>query len=254
MKRSVLANGQSLMGKLGLGLSMALMSVGFSGVANAASAAATASDPFNISPEDLKQQETALGKADPAFRTLHDSWGKINGTTSMVSVPSANPVESLNYSSNFGPRRRPTRGASRNHKGVDIPGPVGTPIHATADATVLRAERVRGYGKFIELDHGNAISTRYGHMSALNVYSGQHVHKGDIIGYMGSTGVSTGSHLHYEVRIAGEAVNPVAFLTANKPKVEAILPTVQTVTAVAQTNRLPDGRQVVTQFVSGTGN
>ncbi|MBP7952181.1 MAG: M23 family metallopeptidase, partial [Sphingorhabdus sp.] len=99
------------------------------------------------------------------------------------------------------------------HKGIDIPGPVGTPIFATADAIVARSEWVRGYGKFIELSHGNQIETRYGHMSALNVYAGQRVKKGEIIGFMGSTGNSTGSHLHYEVRVSGLAVNPISFLS-----------------------------------------
>jgi murein DD-endopeptidase MepM/ murein hydrolase activator NlpD len=108
------------------------------------------------------------------------------------------------------------RGASRNHKGIDIPGPVGTPIYATADGMIGRAQWVSGYGKFVEINHGNAVQTRYGHLSAMNVTPGQRIKKGDILGYMGSTGRSTGSHLHYEVRIAGEAINPTAFLSPVK--------------------------------------
>ncbi len=181
-----------------------------------ASSAATTSDSFRISPEDVKANETALGVSDPSFRLLHDNWGSAAGvpTRAQVAIPSINPVEAMTFSSGFGNRRAPTRGASRNHKGIDIRGPVGTPIFATADGIVGRAQWVRGYGKYVELEHGNAIETRYGHMSALNVYAGQRVRKGEIIGYMGSTGRSTGSHLHYEVRIAGEAVNPSSFLAA----------------------------------------
>ncbi|MGB5078974.1 MAG: M23 family metallopeptidase [Sphingorhabdus sp.] len=180
-----------------------------------ANSAASASDNFRVSPEDLKANETALGISDPEFRALADNWGKINGAATKieVAVPSINPVQIMKFSSNFGYRNAPTRGASRNHKGIDIPGPVGTPIYATADGMIGRAQWVGGYGKFIEINHGNAVQTRYGHLSALNVSPGQRIRKGDVIGYMGSTGRSTGSHLHYEVRIAGEAINPTSFLS-----------------------------------------
>lgn len=180
-----------------------------------ANSAAASSDTFRVKPEDLKASQTALGIADPEFRALADNWGKINGaaTKVAVAVPSINPVEIMKFSSGYGYRSAPTRGASRNHKGIDIPGPVGTPIYATADGAIGRAEWVGGYGKFVEINHGNAVQTRYGHLSAFNVTSGQRIRKGDIIGYMGSTGRSTGSHLHYEVRIAGEAINPTAFLS-----------------------------------------
>jgi murein DD-endopeptidase MepM/ murein hydrolase activator NlpD len=183
-----------------------------------ANTAATASDSFRISPEDVKANETALGLSDPGFRALHDNWGRTTGAASKVEVaiPSINPVEAMRLSSVFGPRSAPTRGASRNHKGLDIPGPVGSPIYATADAIVGRAQWIRGYGKYVELEHGNLVETRYGHMSALNVTAGQRVKKGDIIGFMGSTGRSTGSHLHYEVRIGGEAVNPSSFLAPKR--------------------------------------
>ena len=122
----------------------------------------------------------------------------------------------MKFSSGYGYRNAPTRGASRNHKGIDIPGAIGTPIYATADGFIGRAEWVGGYGKLVEINHGNAVQTRYGHLSAMNVAPGQRIRKGDILGYMGSTGRSTGSHLHYEVRIAGEAINPTAFLSPVK--------------------------------------
>ncbi len=179
-----------------------------------AASASAAADPFHISPEDLKANQTPLGLSDPDFRALHNSWGRVNNPMAKIAiaVPSINPVDIMNLSSGFGPRRAPMRGASRYHKGLDIPGPIGSPIYATADGIIGRAQIVSGYGKFIEINHGNDIQTRYGHMSALNVQAGQYVHKGDVIGFMGSTGRSTGSHLHYEIRVGGEAVNPTAFL------------------------------------------
>lgn len=189
--------------------------------AMAASAAATAnSDTFRVSPEDVKANQTALGLSDPEFRALHNGWGKKVDTLSanVVSVPSINPVDSMALSSGYGYRKAPMKGASRNHKGLDIPGPIGTPIYATADGVVGRAQWVNGYGKYVEINHGNAVQTRYGHLSAMNVQPGQVIHQGDVLGYMGSTGRSTGSHLHYEVRIGGEAVNPTAFLAPAKEK------------------------------------
>ncbi len=213
MIRSALALGQSLVGKSALAVGTLLV---VSAIATPAfaSSAATTSDSFRVTPQDVKANETALGVSDPEFRAIHDSWGRASGKAAKVevAVPSINPVELMRLSSGFGARRAPMRGASRNHKGLDIPGPVGSPIYATADGIIGRAQWVRGYGKFIEIEHGNAIQTRYGHMSSLNVDAGQRIHKGEIIGYMGSTGNSTGSHLHYEVRIAGQAVNPSAFL------------------------------------------
>jgi murein DD-endopeptidase MepM/ murein hydrolase activator NlpD len=212
MVRSALANRQSLTLK-------AVSAIGIMVAASAmtpayANSAANASDTFRIKPEDLKANQTALGVSDPEFRALADNWGKINGAVTKVevAVPSINPVDVMKFSSGYGYRSAPTRGASRNHKGLDIPGPVGTPIYATADGTIGRAQWVGGYGKFVEINHGNAVQTRYGHLSAMNVVPGQRIRKGDVLGYMGSTGRSTGSHLHYEVRIAGEAINPTAFL------------------------------------------
>jgi murein DD-endopeptidase MepM/ murein hydrolase activator NlpD len=213
MKRSFLASRQSLVRNTAFAVTAAFALSAATVPANASSAA-TASDSFRVSPEDVKANKSALGVSDPDFRALHDNWGSLSGASakSHVAIPSINPTEIARVSSGFGSRSAPMRGASRNHKGLDLPGAVGTPIYATADGVVGRAEWVRGYGKYIELEHGNEIETRYGHMSALNVYAGQRVHKGDVIGYMGSTGNSTGSHLHYEVRLAGEAVNPMSFL------------------------------------------
>jgi murein DD-endopeptidase MepM/ murein hydrolase activator NlpD len=133
-----------------------------------------------------------------------------------VSIPSRIPVENFHMSSEFGMRTHPVLGGRRMHKGVDLPSPIGTPVHATADGVVSRADWFSSYGLYVAIEHGGNIETRYGHMSRLNVAAGQHVHKGDVIGYVGTTGRSTGPHLHYEVRIAGEAVNPIPYMQADE--------------------------------------
>ena len=132
-----------------------------------------------------------------------------------VSIPSRVPLEGVRLTSDYGMRVHPVLGGRRAHKGVDLSAPVGTPIHASADGVVSRADWFSSYGLYVSLEHGGNIETRYGHMSRLNVAAGQQVRKGDVIGYVGSTGRSTGPHLHYEVRIAGEAVNPVPYMQAD---------------------------------------
>ena len=135
--------------------------------------------------------------------------------TGSVSIPSRVPLEGVHLTSDFGMRVHPVLGGRRAHKGVDLAAPVGTPIHASADGVVSRADWFSSYGLYVSLEHGGNIETRYGHMSRLNVAAGQQVRKGDVIGYVGSTGRSTGPHLHYEVRVAGEAVNPVPYMQAD---------------------------------------
>ena len=129
-----------------------------------------------------------------------------------MSVPSMKPVANLQFTSLYGVRSDPFRGTAAMHAGVDIPGPVGTPIYATADGVVGRSGWVGGYGNLVELDHGKGLQTRYGHLSKITVAPGTRVTRGQVIGMMGSTGRSTGSHLHYEVRMDGRAVNPVPYL------------------------------------------
>jgi murein DD-endopeptidase MepM/ murein hydrolase activator NlpD len=159
-------------------------------------------------------EATADLKADAQFRTLFQTWKKLDtlqqGT---IAIPSVHPVADLQFTSNFGIRSDPFRGTAAMHAGVDIPGPIGTPVYATADGVVDRAERAGGYGNLVEINHGKGIQTRYGHLSKILVADGTRVRRGQLIALMGSTGRSTGSHLHYEVRIDGHAVNPVPFLT-----------------------------------------
>jgi len=182
--------------------------------ASAAAEDAEASIPVDVLKSDAS--EGALGKADPAFKMIFKNWsGQGKKQQVKLTIPSMKPVKSYRLTSNFGLRSDPFRGGRRSHKGIDMAGPIGTPIYATADGIVGRSQWVRGYGKYIEINHGNKIQTRYGHMSRLNVKANARVKAGDLIGFMGSTGRSTGSHLHYEVRIAGQAVNPVPFMQSN---------------------------------------
>lgn len=127
-----------------------------------------------------------------------------------ISMPSGMPVTSAYLSSRYGMRMHPTLGTLRAHSGVDLAAPTGTPIRATSDGVVREADWRGGYGLLVELDHGGGMQTRYGHMSRLNVAAGQAVRKGDVIGYVGSTGRSTGPHVHYEMRFNGQAMNPLS--------------------------------------------
>lgn len=153
------------------------------------------------------------GQADPQFRDLFNSWNRLGQLQAgIVAIPSMRPVQSLTFTSNFGIRTDPFRGGAAMHAGVDIPGAYATPIYATADAVVGRTGWAGGYGNLVELEHGRGIQTRYGHLSSILVAPGERVKRGQMIALMGSTGRSTGTHLHYEVRIDGRAVNPVPFL------------------------------------------
>ena len=156
---------------------------------------------------------TANAGSDAQFKALFQSWKQLDTTEStVISIPTLQPVANVSLTSNFGVRSDPFRGTAAMHAGVDIPGPIGTPVYATADGIVGRAERAGGYGNLVELNHGKGIQTRYGHLSKLLVEPNTRVHRGQLIGLMGSTGRSTGSHLHYEVRIEGRAVNPMPYL------------------------------------------
>lgn len=131
--------------------------------------------------------------------------------TRMATKPSIWPTMG-DVTSRFGWRGSPMGGGSDYHPGIDIANSIGTPIVATADGKVVESGRASGYGQLVQIDHGNGIQTLYGHNSQLIVQVGQMVKKGQIIAYMGSTGYSTGSHVHYEVRVNGTAVNPANFL------------------------------------------
>ncbi len=119
------------------------------------------------------------------------------------------PLTNLRLTSSFGARRHPVDGVRRHHAGVDYGAAHGTPIMATGDATVTHAGDAGSYGLMVELDHGSGLETRYAHMSGVAVSVGERVTSGQVIGYVGSTGRSSGSHLHYETRVDGTAVDPL---------------------------------------------
>lgn len=123
--------------------------------------------------------------------------------------------------SRFGYRFHPIRQTMALHAGIDIPGPLGTPVQASAGGRVRFAGPAGGYGNMVELDHGGGLSTRYAHLSRILVRPGMAVATGETIALMGSTGLSTGSHLHFEVRANGRATDPLAYLDGATRTVEA---------------------------------
>lgn len=131
----------------------------------------------------------------------------------IASIPSVLPINIKDYtmSSGYGYRRDPIYGTAKFHEGLDFAAATGTPVFATADGVVDVAERKPAYGNCIDLDHGYNYLTRYAHLSQILVKPGQKVKRGELIGKVGSTGKSTGSHLHYEVRFKGEPQNPVNY-------------------------------------------
>lgn len=133
----------------------------------------------------------------------------------LLMVPVRKPVfGEIDMSSPFGMRMDPFLKGPAIHTGIDMRGDTGDPVRATANGTVTIASVNGGYGKLVEIDHGNGLATRYGHLSEIDVTVGQTVRLGQIIGKIGTTGRSTGPHLHYETRVDGEAVNPEKFLRA----------------------------------------
>jgi murein DD-endopeptidase MepM/ murein hydrolase activator NlpD len=137
--------------------------------------------------------------------------------TTLLKVPLRKPViGDIDESSPYGIRTDPFIHEAAMHTGIDFRGDTGDPIRATAAGTVTIAGPSGGYGKMVEIDHGHGLATRYGHLSEIDVMVGDTVRAGAIVGKLGSTGRSTGPHLHYEVRVKGEAVDPQKFLDAGE--------------------------------------
>lgn len=169
---------------------------------NTATAGASAAAPTttNAGNSQLESQiQTIMKTSSPAFLpTLWAHFGKINNE--------------------FGFRRNPFGGASYEfHPGLDIDGETGDAIIAPANGVVVKAERRGGYGNMIEIDHGNGLTTRYGHLSRIDIAAGSAVQRGQFIGLVGSTGRSTGAHLHFEVRLNDKPINPRRFLSSGAP-------------------------------------
>jgi murein DD-endopeptidase MepM/ murein hydrolase activator NlpD len=150
-----------------------------------------------------KFQEDLLNKLEAKAKALGEE---------IKSIPSIPPVRGV-FSSGFGIRRDPFTGGLEFHKGIDLSAPAGTPVVATADGRVEKAEwNSGGYGNVVVINHGRGIKTLYAHLSKILVREGQKVRRGQIIGLVGSTGKSVAPHVHYEVEVNGEAVNPIRYI------------------------------------------
>lgn len=136
---------------------------------------------------------------EPMAKSLPDGIG---------GMPSGLPMSGARLTSGYGSRFHPVLGGTRFHAGIDLAAPTGTPVKATGSGQVARAGWAGGYGILVSINHGGAVETRYAHLSAIAVRPGDIVKAGQVIGYVGSTGRSTGPHLHYETRVAGQPTNP----------------------------------------------
>lgn len=153
------------------------------------------------------------GSVDPRFARLGLSLARMDALErGLTGIPQVMPADFRMISSGFGYRSDPFTGEAAMHAGLDFRGPIGAPIHAAAKGVVSFVGQKTGYGNVVEVSHGNGMLTRYAHMSATKARVGQPVAAGDVIGAIGSTGRSTGPHLHFEVRINDRAVNPRPFL------------------------------------------
>lgn len=174
-------------------------------------------------------QEALPGGDSEAFRARMNDWSAPDPEPRLT-MPhkGAKPAAMPKLSSHFGYRSDPIRGSGRMHYGLDIPGPLGTPVLASSGGLVAFAGPAGSYGQMVELDHGGGLRTRYAHLSRLLVEAGDTVGQSQAIALMGSTGRSTGSHLHFEVRLNGRATDPAPLLGKPSPLSPVRLATVDT--------------------------
>ena len=165
--------------------------------------------PF-IKPTDPRAFETSLDELDSALLQLDTVRNNV------LSMPVSIPTPGADVTSRFGTRKDPFLKRAAFHSGIDFRTTTGTAVYATGSGKVVSAGRNGGYGKMVEIDHGNGLTTRYAHLSKVLVEAGQVVTSGSLIAKSGSTGRSTGPHLHYEVRKNGHAINPIRFLKVAK--------------------------------------
>ena len=194
----------------------------------AASASAVAAAPtpaILVQSDDLSQQQVAntidtfyalrsealSGRISRAMEGGLTSSFAGGDWTELADAPSLWPVEGR-VASGFGARQDPINGEGAFHSGIDIDAPYGTAVRATGDGDVAAAEMAAGYGREVIIDHGHGLLTVYGHLSGFAVLPGEHVTRGQVIGYVGQSGRATGPHLHYEVRVHNVAVNPHKYL------------------------------------------
>jgi murein DD-endopeptidase MepM/ murein hydrolase activator NlpD len=171
-------------------------------------------------PLSLEQFTTKLGELQRGIDVKTDQMTVleallVEGSAQRKFLPSLPPVENVSFTSNFGYRIDPFTGHQSFHEGIDFAAESGTPINAAASGKVITADTHAAYGKMVEIDHGNGIVTRYAHASELLVKEGDLVVRGQRIAKVGSTGRSTGPHLHFEVRLNGAPQNPARFLTVS---------------------------------------
>jgi len=165
-------------------------------------------------PPPVPDSSTTLPAGDDAqFRAKMLDWNRVAPvepvtTEALGELAMARPVATGRLTSTFGLRTDPIEGGTRIHAGIDIAGRLGTPVRASADGVVSFAGSAGGYGSLVRLDHGGGLQSRYGHLSRIFASAGESVRRGDVIGLMGSTGHSTGSHLHFEVRLHGRPLDP----------------------------------------------
>ncbi len=217
------------------GAATALLTVSLAASPAAANSSANAATAADVTQPVRDAQDETLASGDERFSELFASWSaldsagpQIPGTAATIterptiSVPSRMPLAGARLSSGYGMRNHPVLRQRRRHNGVDLAAPTGTPVYATADGLVGRADWFSSYGLYISIDHGADLETRYAHLSRLAVAAGERVQKGDLIGYVGSTGRSTGPHLHYEVRVDGVAVNPIPYMVESEEQTRMV--------------------------------
>lgn len=162
-----------------------------------------------------------VGNLPTAAKDMLTSLDELTAMVEIVEkLPLAAPLRHFSEHSNFGHRIDPFNGHLAFHSGVDLSGPPGAKVLSAADGKVVAAGRSGAYGNAIDIEHGFGVVTRYGHLSEINVQEGQTIRKGEVIGVQGSTGRSTGAHLHYEVRFNNKALNPKNFLEAGRHVLE----------------------------------
>ena len=181
-------------------------------------------NPATVTADDARAQGGPLIRlsagVDPRFLRLAASLGQMSAmNTGLAHIPNTMPASFQYISSGFGVRTDPIEGGAAFHPGLDFKGPKGAPIFAAAAGQVSFTGQRQGYGNCVEISHGHGLVTRYAHMSRILAHMGQQVTPGTPIGAIGSTGRSTGPHLHFEVRVNDRPVNPRPFLEATLPHV-----------------------------------
>ncbi len=159
--------------------------------------------------DDLDKMSLRSHRLEKDLSTLEQKF--VAQSLLLSSTPSIAPVHGI-LTDGFGGRQDPFTGEPGVHNAIDISSAVGQPVRSPADGIVVKSEWANGYGNVIYISHGYGYSTRYGHLSTFAVQPGDHIKRGDVIGYVGSTGRSTGPHLHYEVRLNNVPVNPLEYI------------------------------------------